>query len=85
MSTEVFYLLNPALTQLVTFKIRSGTNENPDWDYAEITWTGDGGHPDHPAFEQLDDKRMDTDRYSAQILSQKLETKGYKRHLLGTL
>mgnify|MGYP003345747926 CR=1 FL=1 len=83
MSTEVFYLWNPELTQLVTFKIRSGTHEIPDWDYAEITWTG-GGHPDHPAFEQLDDNRMDTDRYSAQILSQKLETKGYKRHLLGT-
>ena len=78
MSIDVFYLWNPELPQLVTFKISSGSGKKPDWDYVEITWTGEDGLP---CFGLEDYDRFDTDRLFAQDICRKLETKGYQRHL----
>lgn len=77
----------PSPSQTVTFKIWPGTgidyecNPLPDWDDAEVTWTGDGGLP-VPDLEDAD--CCSSDRCSAREIYRELETKGYKRHLLGS-
>jgi len=77
----------PEPSQMVTFKIWPGTGSDcnsipePDWDNAEITWTGGIGLP----VEDCEDAHnILADRCNAREIYRELETKGYQPHLLGS-
>ena len=76
----------PSPSQTVTFKIWPGTGKDfdlnpfPDWDNAEITWTGDN----LPVEDCENASGIIADRCNAREIYRELETKGYQRHLLGS-